>query len=123
MRQPRAKQGGEVGPNGEFYEGGKFIATTDHAKSRVGRKTTGRVETESGIWVEGREGWRPLFGKLAGVEEFVRPLNQFRFNSRLRIHYAEPAVIEQRHAMIAAWNAGKRWISSDTSSAAAPRME
>lgn len=25
--QPRAKAGGEVGPNGEFYQGGKFIAT------------------------------------------------------------------------------------------------
>lgn len=25
--QPRAKAGGEFGPNGEFYQGGKFIAT------------------------------------------------------------------------------------------------
>lgn len=31
--QRRAKAGGERGANGEWYEGGKFIATTDHAKS------------------------------------------------------------------------------------------
>ena len=31
--QKRARKGGEVGANGEWYEGGKFIATTDSAKS------------------------------------------------------------------------------------------
>ena len=30
--QRRAKAGGEFGANGEWYEGGKFIATTDHVK-------------------------------------------------------------------------------------------
>lgn len=30
--QKRAKVGGEVGANGEWYEGGKFIATRDNAK-------------------------------------------------------------------------------------------
>jgi hypothetical protein len=30
--QRRAKAGGEFGANGEWYEGGKFIATTDRAK-------------------------------------------------------------------------------------------
>lgn len=28
----RARAGGEVGANGEFYKGGSFIATTDHPK-------------------------------------------------------------------------------------------
>lgn len=27
--QPRARRGGELGPNGEWYDGGKFIATKD----------------------------------------------------------------------------------------------
>jgi hypothetical protein len=31
--QKRARKGGEFGANGEFYEGGKFIATKDNAKS------------------------------------------------------------------------------------------
>ncbi len=31
--QRRAKVGGEIGANGEFYEGGKFIATKDNPKS------------------------------------------------------------------------------------------
>lgn len=31
--QRRARKGGELGANGEWYEGGKFIATTEAAKS------------------------------------------------------------------------------------------
>lgn len=31
--QQRAKAGGELGANGEWYEGGKFIATKDNPKS------------------------------------------------------------------------------------------
>lgn len=31
--QKRAKAGGEYGPNGEWYKGGTWIATTDHPKT------------------------------------------------------------------------------------------
>jgi len=30
--QKRAAKGGEIAPNGEFYKGGAFIATTDNYK-------------------------------------------------------------------------------------------
>lgn len=32
----RAKKGGEIGANGEFYEGGKFISTVEHNPKRFG---------------------------------------------------------------------------------------
>ena len=32
--QPRAPKGGVTGPNGEFYKGGAFIATTDRPKGK-----------------------------------------------------------------------------------------
>jgi hypothetical protein len=32
--QRQAKQGGEIGKNGEVYKGGQFIANTDHAKGQ-----------------------------------------------------------------------------------------
>ena len=123
MLQKRAKQGGEVGPNGEFYEGGKFIATSDHAKRLGGRKSTGRVELERGIWVLGRAGWRPLYGQLAGIEAWNAKTTSFSFNTNLRLSYASPDVVVRRRAMIAAWNAGKRWIEVATYNLPQPLME
>lgn len=45
--QSRARQGGEVGPNGEWYPGGAFIATTEmpkKLKSKLQKMATGRVQ-------------------------------------------------------------------------------
>lgn len=39
MTQPRAKAGGEYGPNGEWYEGGKFIATSENTTKSAPRRS------------------------------------------------------------------------------------
>ena len=111
--QKRARPGGEVGANGEFYEGGKFIATTDHAKGkkRAG-KGSGRVEVENYTWVPSRDGFRPLYGRLAGIEVRDRATGRFSFNEGLRGDDATAGAITQRRADIAAWNEGKRWVST-----------
>lgn len=62
--QKRAKSGGEIGPNGEWYPGGAFIATTDHAKSvrfesrpvDEARLAAGRAEARRiAEWLESRQ--------------------------------------------------------------------
>jgi hypothetical protein len=51
MTQRRAKIGGETGRNGEWYEGGKFIANTDRAKGhKVAGRATGRQLIAPGIF-------------------------------------------------------------------------
>jgi len=106
----RAAKGGQLGANGEWYEGGKFIATTDHPKGGPKKhKKTGRVEIEPYVWVDGQEGKSPIFRTMAGVEIFNRDNNTFSFNPDLRLHYAEPEAIENRKANIAAYNSGLRW--------------
>lgn len=42
----RARAGGEVGANGEFYRGGSFIATTDHPKGPSVVARTPSVEAQ-----------------------------------------------------------------------------
>lgn len=114
MTHSRARAGGQIGANGEFYEGGKFIATTDHPKNQVRQKKgTGREQIELGRWEPCPEGHRPLFGQLAGLELIDRGQQRFTFNPDLRGMYAEPDVIEQRKRMIEAFNAGKRWWKRD----------
>lgn len=65
--QRRAKAGGEKGANGAWYEGGKFIATTDHEKSsRRTRKGTGRQEIEPYTYdLPPEPGMRSLYGAMS----------------------------------------------------------
>ena len=50
--QKRAAAGGEIGPNGEFYKGGAFIATTDLPKKikiRIQKHATGQEQFDIGV--------------------------------------------------------------------------
>jgi len=107
--QPRAAKGGEIGANGEFYEGGKFIARSDRAKKHGYKKPTGRREIENRVWVDGIEGKLTLWGVLAGHEIWNREENTFSFNTELRLHFAEPDQVAKRKEWIKAWNNGERW--------------
>lgn len=76
-KQARAKAGGERGANGDWYEGGKFIATTDHAKKHGSNKATGRREVECGVWEVPPEGKRSVFNKAAGIVKWDHNTKRF----------------------------------------------
>jgi len=63
MARDRAKAGGEIGTNGEFYEGGKFLPSTERAKgtAKKRRAATRKVEIEPRVWAVCPEGMRSLF--------------------------------------------------------------
>lgn len=67
----RAAKGGQFGANGEWYSGGKFIATTDHPKGcKPARKGCARrVQVGPAEFTEGREGALPLWQTLSGLVE------------------------------------------------------
>jgi hypothetical protein len=63
----RAKVGGEVGKNGEFYAGGTFLPNTTLTKMANTRKAgAGRVEVEPYVWVAAN-GRKPILPLLKGV--------------------------------------------------------
>jgi len=112
----RAKKGGELGANGEWYEGGKFIATTDHAK-KLGsnnKKATGKQQVEQGVWeIAPMEGMRAVYPQLAGIEIPIREngrIIRFAFNGNLRNEFATPEAIAKRHSLISQFNNGGRWV-------------
>lgn len=107
----RAKKGGEIGANGEWYEGGKFIATTQEAKKHKVRLASSRkVQVGLNQWVPDREGFLPLWQSLSGVEVYQRQFDKFSFNHSLRgENYASADAIDQRVAYIRQYNDGRRW--------------
>lgn len=127
--QRRARPGGETGANGEWYEGGKFIATRDNPK-RTGRsrKATRKVEIEPWKWeVPPEEGMRPIYGRMgAGVFTGKLPDGQWGLiASDVTWHYyfktatAIERAKERYQAFADRFNAGERWTTPEEDRAVA----
>ena len=119
--QRRAKAGGEEGANGDWYEGGKFIATTDHEKRAAKRvKGTGRVEVEPFRWEQPPEpDMRPLFG-LMGPGVFTGKLANGEMgliasDTTWLYYFKTPDAVEQAKVEYQGYanrfNGGERWAS------------
>jgi len=69
--QTRARKGGEVAPNGEFYEGGRFINTiAENAKKEVAAvKKARKVQIEPYVWVLSDK--KPLLSIVGGGAEYI----------------------------------------------------
>lgn len=122
-KQARAAKGGEIGANGEFYEGGKFIAKTDKPKAapKPFHKPGRKLEIEAFVWVKSEdapEGYFTIWGMLGGVHFWNRESKTFTINLGL-YENQEPvsaaACRAQDEALIAAFNEGKRWRRMPTS--------
>lgn len=118
--QRRARAGGETGANGEFYEGGKFIATTDHDKRRgSGHKSTGRQEIEPYVWDTPPEpGMRSLFrGMGQGVFVLKGKDGQLELTGNdvtWAYYFKTPQAITEAKVLyqsyIDGYTAGERWL-------------
>lgn len=70
QKQKRAKVGGEAGPNGEFYKGGAFIATTQKPKAKPHKKAQFKQQYEPYKWDVNPEGKRAIFPLVGTVIRF-----------------------------------------------------
>lgn len=106
-KQARAKVGGEVGANGEFYEGGKFIATINKAKGSK-PSATRRQQVSFGVWEvppPGKSG--SCFAIAAGIVKYNHSTGQFDFSatdSTLKKGFPEAFDMAERY------NNGERWF-------------
>lgn len=106
--QARAKVGGEVGTNGEFYEGGKFLPTTEKPKGTPRRRGTGKQEVEPYKWVVAEEGQNSIYRRLAGVYgKVIAGKMVLNINPATLAYYGddEAAIV----ALANRYNAGERW--------------
>jgi hypothetical protein len=111
----RAKRGGEVGKNGEFYEGGKFLPSTDRAKRRGGRRTgVVRAEVEPGVFSDAPEGkgaiWQSIKALVANMHERRSnpdaPLRPIQNPTAIECHGGQE-ILDR----IDAYNRGERWFN------------
>jgi hypothetical protein len=108
--QKRAKPGGEVGSNGEFYEGGKFLPSTEKPKGKAAKRGGGRQEIEPFVWAVGVEGSRSIYRRLAGVYgRVIGGVMVLNINPVTLRYFGDD---EQKIRELAdLYNAGSRWFS------------
>lgn len=108
--QKRAKQGGEIGKNGEFYAGGTFLPSTTLTKmTRTVAKGSRKVQIQPYTWVAS-EGRKSLFEAFAGVFGTVS-------REGVATLTASPATLayyrtsrDEAQEMIDRYNNGERWL-------------
>jgi hypothetical protein len=112
----RAAKGGEVGANGEWYEGGKFINTIPENRKKEGSKprTTGKREVAPYVWIvpptdcSGISLYRQFAGAWGRIENGVAI-----FDNRVDVKHVTKFfghTIESAQAILDRWNAGERWM-------------
>ena len=107
--QKRARKGGEIGPNGEHYNGGAFIATTTLTKLPAKTKRTGprKVQVAPYEWVEPREGFRTIYSAFAGFERVLITGDFSTLSAQTVAYYGLD--VEALKVLAARYAAGERW--------------
>ena len=110
MSQRRAKKGGEYGVNGEWYEGGTWIANTEKPKKPGSYKPTGRQEIAPFVWEKPEEGMRSLYEKYRQTWE-KRQDGMMKCRD-LPVSYWGAEYLSESQKMAEKWNKGERWIAA-----------
>ena len=114
MNQTRAKKGGQIGKNGEFYSGGTFLPTTQLSKMArpAVSKGTGKQEIEPFKWEVAPEGKKSLYkqingvvGKCTATEATIRTDDGL---SQTMAYYG--ITQDQILEWISLYNSGARWV-------------
>ena len=105
--QARAKVGGEIGANGEWYEGGKFIATTDHSKAQPKKAKPRKAEIRPWVWVESPSPeHRAICNMLGGID--------FKYDHDAgTLHPYLSDIPQHRLDLAEAFNNGQMWAIFD----------
>ena len=106
--QNRAPIGGIIGVNGSFYEGGKFIPSTDRAKRKGSRpRKASKVEIEPYAWVKPLEGFESIYSR---IEVFVnKGVTEIEVHPQVFVTYQVSA--EQVETYLSLYGQGYRFIA------------
>jgi len=116
--QKRARIGGETGTNGEFYEGGKFLPSTERPKGKPVKKKPRKVNVEPYVWVtlEPGDNRKPILSIVGTGAAYID-----RYDWRKGIKPYMPAfqngvmcngeTLENVAALCERFNAGERWFT------------
>jgi hypothetical protein len=111
--QKRAKTGGEVGTNGEFYHGGEFLPTTELPSRHKGKVTPKARKQE---WEPYKWSFAPIEGQFAIFPQLSGALGKYDHITKTFTVFAPyvsqlPIDAQERAAeLVRRYNAGERWI-------------
>ncbi len=111
--QKRARRGGEIGQNGEFYPGGTYLPSTDLGKrsSHTGRGSSGKVAIAPYVWeVPPQEGLRSIYSRIQAFVCVCDGVMTVRASDYSLNYYGFTRPEIQQ--LVDRWNAGERWFSS-----------
>jgi hypothetical protein len=101
----RAKAGGEVGRNQDFYKGGQFLPSTELPKRYQARRSgSGQVEIEPFKRVPAKEGVQPILGMFGGND----PSRYNEYKDKIQLGNAEDRPLYDKLAEM--WARGERWM-------------
>jgi hypothetical protein len=107
--QLRAKKGGEFGANGEWYEGGKFIATTERSKGIARRSKISKVEIEPFRWeVPPSEGATSIWSQIQHFVTLSGKQAVISLSDTTAEYYNVDRAVLSRLCEL--FNNGERWI-------------
>lgn len=108
--QKRAAAGGEIGPNGEWYPGGAYIATTDMPKKvrdKRDRAAAGSVYTEPGVREVPEPGKLSIFAAVGDYFDY----RTGSINEQAVAYYNQDfATISE---LVGKYQDGDRWVDVD----------
>ena len=106
MPAGRAPKGGVFAVNGEFYEGGKFLPSTNTPKgTATSYVQNGKREIEPGVWAV-------YSGELARDEKadgFYKLISADAILQRRHYGQSDEEIETELEPYRAAWTQGKRW--------------
>lgn len=108
----RAIKGGEIGMNGEHYEGGQFLPNTTLGKMQKSSKASGgrKVEIAPYTWEVAPEGKKGIYRQIAGTvaqwETFGTSFRPFWPYLSQQSQETQERAID----LIGRWNTGERWM-------------
>jgi hypothetical protein len=113
--QKRAAKGGQIGVNGEFYEGGKFLPSTDRSKGKPKpKRPAGKVQVEPYRWEIAPEGMFPIMqiiGAQAAWIDRYSPDSGIEPFANGVAYYGDTHKGHKVADLCAAWNRGERWAT------------
>lgn len=117
MMKTRAKTGGEIGINGEYYKGGQFLPSSPNTikgemKSTNSKKATRKQEIAPYKWeVSPAENLNSIFSIIAGTVAGWKVYNEtLEYNANEKVLNYVGMTEEEARELINMWNDGYRWF-------------
>ena len=116
MTKTRAKAGGEVGMNGDFYLGGEFLPSTDAPKGTYSSKdkckaATRKQEIAPYVWEVPPAGMWSLLQTYGQVWAWNQDRTQTIGIANVSVEYFGAEYLSKAAAAAEMWNSGQRWIA------------